>query len=81
MSGWLATSQIVIIHTRQIVMDQRIGMKRLNRDGPPILGGMRAPKMLEATAITPAVVVGLLAVTTLAARVLPTSRTFEASTA
>jgi hydroxyacylglutathione hydrolase len=31
-------------------------MKRLNRDGPAILGGMRAPKALEATALTPSVV-------------------------
>ncbi len=31
-------------------------MKRLNRDGPPMLGGMRAPKALEATALTPLVV-------------------------
>ena len=31
-------------------------MKRLNRDGPPILGGMPTPKTLEATAITPSIV-------------------------
>ena len=30
-------------------------MKRLNRDGPPILGEMPTPKPLEATALTPAV--------------------------
>jgi hydroxyacylglutathione hydrolase len=31
-------------------------MKRLNRDGPAILGGMRAPTALAATALTPSVV-------------------------
>ena len=31
-------------------------MKRLNRDGPPLLGGMPTPKPLAPTALTPAVV-------------------------
>ncbi|AEW72383.1 hypothetical protein EcWSU1_00943 [Enterobacter ludwigii] len=29
-AGWLATTQIVVVHGRQIIMDQRVGMDALN---------------------------------------------------